>query len=65
MSQNEQIRARFDMFQHELKLRYIDGREVPNWKNGPTLAQYIKAMHQDGWLLVGSNQKLQEYVFEK
>lgn len=34
------------------RVRYIDGRELRDWKNGPTLLEYLAQAGREGWELV-------------
>lgn len=34
------------------RVRYIDGCEPRDWKNGPTLLEYLEQAGKDGWELV-------------
>lgn len=34
------------------RVRFVDGRERGNWKNGPTLREYLEQVGKEGWELV-------------
>ena len=34
------------------RVRFIDGREPRDWKNGPSLLEYLEQAGQEGWELV-------------
>ncbi len=34
------------------RVRFVDGRERSNWKNGPTLREYLEQAGKEGWELV-------------
>ena len=36
------------------RLRFIDGKEVKDWANGPTLQEYTTLVCSEGWELAGS-----------
>jgi hypothetical protein len=27
----------------------VNGQELPDWRDGPSLAEYLQAMHKQGW----------------
>lgn len=33
-------------------LRYVNGKEIPNWQQGPTLWEAVHHLFQKGWELV-------------
>lgn len=39
---------------HGWRLRFIDGREIRNWTEAPTLDQMLAQMSEDGWELVSA-----------
>jgi hypothetical protein len=59
-----QMRVQFDLTDHEIKPRFVDGREMPDWEDGPTMADYIKQLASEGWAVA---QRLDSdlYVFER
>ncbi len=57
-------RVYFDLANGDMKPRRVDGQELPNWKAGPTMRDYIKQMQGEGWQL--TRQLSQHvYVFER
>ena len=34
--------------------RYINGKEIPNWQEGPTLPEAVKHLFWKGWQPVGT-----------
>ena len=32
--------------------RYVNGQEIPNWQQGPTLWEAVRLLFQKGWELV-------------
>jgi hypothetical protein len=61
---NQRRRVRADLADHILKPRFIDGQELPNWRDGPEMTDYIKQLAREGWQLVvrGSGH---EFIFER
>lgn len=57
-------RVYFDLVNSDMKPRRVDGQELVNWEQGPTMAQYIKQMQADGWRLVKQLSQ-HVYVFER
>ena len=35
----------------EKRARYIDGKEIPNWQQGPTLSETVNYLGAKGWML--------------
>jgi len=35
----------------EKRSRYINGKEIPNWQQGPTLWEVVNHLSWKGWLL--------------
>ena len=35
--------------------RYINGRELKDWANGPLIHEYLEAMGEDGWELAAAS----------
>jgi hypothetical protein len=60
---NSGMRVRFDVAGGDLRPRYLNDAELPNWENGPTMVQYLNHMSEEGWRLV-TQLRGQEYVFE-
>jgi hypothetical protein len=59
-----QMRVQFDLTDHEIKPRFIDGQQVPGWENGPSMADYIKQLGSEGWV-VADRLDTALYVFER
>ena len=36
----------------EHKVRWVNGQEVPNWKQGPSLTEHFNKLGLDGWELI-------------
>ena len=36
----------------EKRPRYIDGKEIPNWQQGPTLSETVTYLGARGWMLL-------------
>ncbi len=60
----EHKRVRFDLTDHEMKPRYVDGKELPNWRDGPQMGDYIKQLWDEGWHLTGAASG-RELIFER
>ncbi len=60
----ERKRVVFDLTNGDSKPRFVGGVELPNWRDGPTMAEYIERLRGEGWHLVGKGAG-QEYVFER
>ncbi len=60
----QQRRVRFDLTDSELKPRFIDGKEPPNWRDGPNITDYIKQLMDEGWHLTGASSG-RELIFER
>lgn len=39
------------------RVRYVDGRERSDWKNGPTLREYLEQVGKEGWELVSLSER--------
>ena len=39
--------------------RYINGKEIPNWHQGPTVSETLNYLNMKGWLLQGDPSVLQ------
>ncbi|MFN3335230.1 MAG: hypothetical protein ACK47M_22265 [Caldilinea sp.] len=39
------------------RVRFVDGRERSNWKNGPTLREYLEQVGKEGWELVSLSER--------
>ena len=39
--------------------RYINGQEIPNWKQGPTVSEAVFHLGRKGWLLLPDHSALQ------
>ncbi len=59
----ERRRIRFDLVDQMLKLRYVDGQELPNWQEGPEMVEYTKRLMKEGWHFLGGSGR--ELVFER
>lgn len=64
MPPKEKLQVKFDdVGDGTWKPRYVNGQEVPNWKNGPDMTDYIRELMHKGWSPVtGVGDK---YVFER
>ena len=31
--------------------RYVNGKEIPNWQQGPTVSEVVNYLYMKGWLL--------------
>ncbi len=60
----QRLRVRFDLTDHSLKPRFVDGQELPNWRDGPEMSEYIKRLMDEGWALTGTLGG-RELVFER
>jgi hypothetical protein len=60
----ERRRVRFDLTDNELKPRFVDGKELPNWRDGPNITDYIKQLRDEGWQLAGALSG-RELIFER
>jgi len=36
----------------EGRLRYLNGQEIPNWRQGPTLFEAVNYLFRKGWPLI-------------
>lgn len=43
------------MFSENYLPRYINGREIGNWKNGKSIFAALSELGENGWELVASN----------
>lgn len=57
-------RVRFDLTDHQLKVRFVDGHELPNWRDGPDITAYITQLIEEGWHLTGASSG-RELMFER
>ena len=39
------------------RVRFVDGREARNWKEGPTLLEYLETAGKEGWELVSMSDR--------
>ena len=39
----------------EKRPRYIDGKEIPNWQQGPTLSETVLYLGLKGWMLLNAS----------
>ena len=39
--------------------RYINGKEIPDWQQGPTISEAVSYLSQKGWLLLSDHSALQ------
>ncbi len=46
---------RFDIVDQTLKPRFVDGEELPNWRQGPDILDYIRQMALQWWLVTGGS----------
>jgi len=42
----------------EKRPRYINGKEIPNWQQGPTVSEAVLYLSQKGWLLYSQHSAL-------
>ncbi len=56
-------RVRFDLVEDGAKPRFIDGRELPNWRDGPEMVEYIRQLMNEGWNLKAGNSCM--LIFER
>ena len=42
---------RFVIDCEEMRPRYINGKEIPNWRQGPTISEAVNYLNMKGWLL--------------
>lgn len=64
MPPEEKLQVKFDdIGDGTWKARYINGQEVPDWKKGPEMTEYIRDLVNKGWAVAtGVGDK---YVFER
>lgn len=57
-------RISLDLTDHKFKPRFVDGQELPNWREGPEMVDYVKQLAGEGWQLIvhGAGQ---EFIFER
>lgn len=51
-------RVRFDLSDDTAKPRFVDGKELQNWQEGPEMAAYIRQLMHDGWHLTEGNSRV-------
>ena len=39
--------------------RYVNGQEIPNWQQGPTISEAVLYLSRKGWLLLSDQSALQ------
>ncbi len=51
MEQPETVQVQFDLTrdQSTMKPRYVQGRELPDWENGPDMHSYLRMMFDQGY----------------
>jgi hypothetical protein len=47
------------------KVRYVNHEELPNWRDGPPLHEYMNQLGDQGWELVGFDTYGQAMVFKR
>ncbi len=46
------MKIRFDRVGANIKPRALDGRDLPNWREGPIMAEYLRHLRREGWRLI-------------
>ncbi len=66
MADPDVIEVQFDLTrdQKSLKPRYIQGQEIPDWENGPDMANYIRMMRQRGYQNITKSHD-EVYIFRR
>lgn len=66
MAQSEVLQVKFDLTkaQNVLKPRYVQGRELVNWENGPDMLTYIRTMFDEGYRGLSASGS-QVYLFKR
>lgn len=64
MPPEEKLQVRFDdIGDGTWKPRYVNGNEVPDWKGGPEMTDYIRDLVNQGWsVIAGVGDK---YLFQR
>ncbi len=60
---SDELRVVFDLTDGDYKPRFVNGQELPDWENGPSLADYISQKTDEGCCLKTSVGP-QTYIFE-
>ncbi len=63
MMPTQRRRVRFDLSGDTAKPRFVDGQELPNWRDGPEMVDYITRLMREGWKLTEGNDRL--LIFER
>ncbi len=63
MQQWEYLTVVFDGANRELRPRWVDDKELPDWKKGPTRYEYLNQLGNQGWELAATSATL--YTFKR
>lgn len=58
-------RVRVELADRMLKPRFVDGQELPNWREGSTIGDYIRQLFDEEWHLTRGDGSDRELVFER
>jgi hypothetical protein len=58
-----EIRVVFDLADKILKPRFVNGQELPNWKDGPDMVEYVRQKEHEGCCMKISMGP-QTYIFD-
>jgi hypothetical protein len=58
----QELRVVFDLYDGGLKPRFVNGQELPNWKDGPLMIDYFRQKQGEGCHME-STANPQTYIF--
>ncbi len=58
-----EIRVVFDLVDGDLKPRFVNGQELPNWRDGPEMVEYVRQKEDEG-CCIKSALGPQSYIFD-
>jgi len=61
MQKWEYLTVHTAMDNNEYKARLLNGREIPDWKKGPPLSDYLNILGEQGWELIDTT----PYTFKR
>ena len=65
MQQWEYLFVSSDMARNARRPRRVNGEQLHNWKQGPTMVEYANHLGEDGWELIGSSVAGFELIFKR
>ncbi len=61
----EYLFVRVDMARNSRRPRAVNGEQLQNWKQGPTIIEFANELGEQGWELIGASVAGFEFVFKR